>query len=131
MAPQRLKNSFMHYFGSNQPLISTYLVSLKSTMLSPIKFDKVTPRGILTMKFDDFYQQLMDQLNQATAGSNEISQEAKIYLRAATSNLFNKLDIVSKEEFEAQKAVLARSREKINQLELQLEQLKQLIESAK
>ena len=70
------------------------------------------------MKFDDFYQQLMDQLNQATAGSNEISQEAKIYLRAATSNLFNKLDIVSKEEFEAQKAVLARSREKINQLEL-------------
>ena len=100
-------------------------------MLSPIKFDKVTPRGILTMKFDDFYQQLMDQLNQATAGSNEISQEAKIYLRAATSNLFNKLDIVSKEEFEAQKAVLARSREKINQLELQLEQLKQLIDSAK
>ena len=46
-----------------------------------------------------------------------LSQEAAVYLRAATSNLFKKLDIVSKEEFEAQKAVLARSREKINQLE--------------
>ena len=83
------------------------------------------------MKFDEFYQQLTDQLNQATVGSDNISQEAKVYLRAATSNLFKKLDIVSKEEFEAQKAVLTRSREKINQLEQQLEQLQQLMDSAK
>lgn len=83
------------------------------------------------MKFEEFYQQLTDQLNQATAGSEDISQEAKIYLRAVTSNLFKKLDIVSKEEFEAQKAVLSRSREKIDQLEQQLEQMKQLIDNAK
>ena len=83
------------------------------------------------MKFEEFYQQLTDQLNQATVGSDNISQEAKVYLRAATSNLFKKLDIVSKEEFEAQKAVLTRSREKINQLEQQLEQLQQLMDSAK
>ena len=83
------------------------------------------------MKFEEFYQQLTDQLNQATAGSEDISQEAKVYLRAATSNLFKKLDIVSKEEFEAQKAVLSRSREKIDQLEQQLEQMKQLIDNAK
>jgi BMFP domain-containing protein YqiC len=100
-------------------------------MLSPIKFDKVALRGTLTMKFEEFYQQLTDQLNQATAGSDNLSQEAKVYLRAATSNLFKKLDIVSKEEFEAQKAVLTRSREKINQLEQQLEQLQQLMDSAK
>jgi ubiquinone biosynthesis accessory factor UbiK len=100
-------------------------------MFSPIKFDKVALRGIFTMKFEEFYQQLTDQLNQATAGSDNISQEAKVYLRAATSNLFKKLDIVSKEEFEAQKAVLTRSREKINQLEQQLEQLQQLMDSAK
>lgn len=83
------------------------------------------------MKFEEFYQQLTDQLNQATAGSEDISQEAKVYLRALTSNLFKKLDIVSKEEFEAQKAVLSRSREKIDQLEQQLEQMKQLIDNAK
>ena len=83
------------------------------------------------MKFEEFYQQLTDQLNQVAAGSDNISQEAKVYLRAATSNLFKKLDIVSKEEFEAQKAVLTRSREKINQLEQQLEQLQKLMDSAK
>lgn len=101
------------------------------TMLSLIKFDKVAVRGIFTMKFEDFYQQLIDQLNQTTVGSSEISQEVKVYIRAATSNLFKKLDIVSKEEFEAQKAVLRRSREKINQLELQLEQLAQRVNGAK
>lgn len=100
-------------------------------MLSPTKFDKVAIRGIFNMKFEEFYQQLTDQLNQATAGSEDISQEAKVYLRAVTSNLFKKLDIVSKEEFEAQKAVLSRSREKIDQLEQQLEQMKQLIDNAK
>jgi len=83
------------------------------------------------MKFEEFYQQLTDQINQATSGSDNISQETRVYLRAATSNLFKKLDIVSKEEFEAQKAVLARSREKINQLEQQLEQLKQQLDTAK
>jgi BMFP domain-containing protein YqiC len=83
------------------------------------------------MKFEEFYKQLTDQLNQATSGSNEISQEAKVYLRAATSNLFKKLDIVSKEEFDAQKTVLSRSREKINQLELQLEELKKLMDNTK
>ena len=100
-------------------------------MLSPTKFDKVAIRGIFNMKFEEFYQQLTDQLNQATAGSEDISQEAKVYLHAATSNLFKKLDIVSKEEFEAQKVVLSRSREKIDQLEQQLEQMKQLIDNAK
>ena len=83
------------------------------------------------MKFDEFYQQLTDQLNQVTTGSDGISQEAAVYLRATTSNLFKKLDIVSKEEFEAQKAVLARSREKINQLEIKMEQLKQQLDSGK
>ena len=83
------------------------------------------------MKFDEFYQQLTDQLNQVSTGSDGISQEAAVDLRAATSNLFKKLDIVSKEEFEAQKAVLARSREKINQLEQKMEQLKQRLDSEK
>ena len=83
------------------------------------------------MKFEEFYQQLTDQLNQATAGSDNISQEFAVYLRAATNNLFKKLDIVSKEEFDAQKVVLARSREKINQLEQQLEKLKQQLDTAK
>ena len=79
------------------------------------------------MKADQFYQQLKDQLNQAMSGSQTISDEGMVYLQAATNHLFKKLDIVSREEFDAQKAVLARSREKIAQLEQQITQLESKI----
>ena len=79
------------------------------------------------MKADQFYQQLKDQLNQAMSDSQTISDEAMVYLQAATNNLFKKFDIVSREEFDAQKAVLARSREKIAQLEQLITQLESKI----
>lgn len=75
------------------------------------------------MKSDDFYQQLQDQLDIAMSGAHAFNAEAMTYLQAATNNLFNKLDIVSREEFDAQKAVIVRSREKIAQLETQLAEL--------
>ena len=105
--------------------------SLEFLSLDGLKYYLFYLSNGFIMKFDEFYQQLTDQLNQVTTGSDGISQEAAVYLRAATSNLFKKLDIVSKEEFEAQKAVLARSREKINQLEIKMEQLKQQLDSDK
>jgi len=49
------------------------------------------------------------------------------YLQAATNHLFDKFDIVSREEFDAQKAVLARSREKITQLEQKLAELEKTL----
>ena len=75
------------------------------------------------MKPDDFYQQLKDQLNVAMDGSQALNAEALSYLQAATNRLFDKLDIVSREEFDAQKSVLARSRKKIAKLETQLAKL--------
>ena len=69
------------------------------------------------MKFDEFYQQLTDQLNQVTTSSDGISQEAAVYLRAATSNLFKKLDIVSKEEFEALETIAKRLESRLEELE--------------
>jgi BMFP domain-containing protein YqiC len=75
------------------------------------------------MKPDDFFQQLKDQLNSAMTGSKSLNAEAMTYLQAATNTLFDKFDIVSREEFDAQKAVLARSRQKITQLEQQLTEL--------
>ena len=41
-------------------------------------------------------------------------------LRAAASSAFEKMDLVSSEEFEVQKLVLLRTREKLEQLELQV-----------
>ena len=82
------------------------------------------------MKPDDFYQQLKNQLNQVMAGSERLNAEAMTYLQAATNQLFNKLDIVSREEFEAQKSVLLRSRDKITQLEAQLAQMEKTLKDS-
>ena len=59
--------------------------------------------------------------------SHALSTEAMTYLQAATNNLFNELDIVSKEDFDAQKAVIARSREKIDKLETQIAELEKTL----
>jgi BMFP domain-containing protein YqiC len=83
----------------------------------------------IIMKPDDFYQELKDQLKQATTVSQGLNAEAMVYLQAATNHLFDKFDIVSREEFDAQKAVLARSREKIVQLEAQITKLEKTLEN--
>lgn len=44
-------------------------------------------------------------------------------LRALLSSTFEKLDLVTREEFDVQRLVLARAREKISQLEAQLAEL--------
>lgn len=79
------------------------------------------------MKPQDFYQQLKEQLNQTVNGSQMINAEAMLYLQSAINHLFDKFDIVSREEFDAQKAVLARSREKIVQLEKQITELERAL----
>ena len=79
------------------------------------------------MKQEDFYQHLRDQLDVVMNGSQALSTEAMTYLQAATNNLFNELDIVSKEDFDAQKAVIARSREKIDKLETQIAELEKTL----
>jgi len=79
------------------------------------------------MKPQDFYQQLKEQLNQTVNGSQMINAEVMLYLQSAINHLFDKFDIVSREEFDAQKAVLARSREKIVQLEKQITELERAL----
>ena len=79
------------------------------------------------MKPEDFYQHLKDQLDEVMNGSHTLSTEAMTYLQAATNNLFNELHIVSKEDFDAQKAVIARSREKIDKLETQIAELEKTL----
>ena len=79
------------------------------------------------MKPQDFYQQLKEQLNQTVNGSQMINAEVMLYLQSAINHLFDKFDIVSREEFDAQKAVLAHSREKIVQLEKQITELERAL----
>ena len=55
--------------------------------------------------------------------NGSLSAELEKNVRALAMSSFSKLDLVSREEFDAQSAVLARTREKLEQLEAQLEQL--------
>ena len=69
-------------------------------------------------RIDQFIQQA-----KALLPSNALSGEVEPKLRALASSLISKLDVVSREDFEAQSAVLLRTREKIDALEKQLQAL--------
>lgn len=75
------------------------------------------------MNPEDLHKDVLDQLNKTLAGAQAISDEAKRHLRSAMMSTFSKLDLVTREEFDAQRAVLLRSREKIDALERQLTEL--------
>jgi BMFP domain-containing protein YqiC len=59
--------------------------------------------------------------------SSTFKTEIKHNLRAVVQSAVSKLDMVSRDEFDAQVAVLHRSREKIDLLEQQLAELSSLI----
>ncbi|WP_101758507.1 accessory factor UbiK family protein [Oceanicoccus sp. KOV_DT_Chl] len=69
-------------------------------------------------RLDSFMQQA-----KALFPGDSFSADIEKNLRALAQSAFSKLDMVSKEEFDAQVAVLHRSREKIDQLEQQLAEL--------
>lgn len=80
-------------------------------MIDPKKFDEIAdtitralPPGLLQMRDD-----------------------AEKNIRAAMTSTFNKLDLVTREEFEVQSQVLLRTREKLEALELRVAELEQLI----
>jgi len=57
------------------------------------------------------------------ATAKAVQNDLEKNLRAATQAVFAKLDLVTREEFDVQRKVLARSREKIEQLEKQVAEL--------
>lgn len=79
------------------------------------------------MNSEDFYNRLKSQLDQAMAGTESLNTEVQMHLRLAVSKLFETLDVVSREEFDTQTAVLNRSREKIDRLEKQLAELEKSV----
>jgi len=79
------------------------------------------------MNPEDFHKQVWQQLNQTFAGAQTIGDEVQNHLRSAMMSTFSRLDLVTREEFDAQRAVLMRSREKIEILERQLAELEAAI----
>jgi BMFP domain-containing protein YqiC len=57
------------------------------------------------------------------ASAKTVQADVEKNLRAATQSVFARLDLVTREEFDVQRKVLARSRSKIEQLEKQVAEL--------
>lgn len=70
----------------------------------------------------DFIEQLVQQATRL-AGDSNLPQDIESKLRVLMQGAFNRMDLVSRDEFDAQAAVLARTREKLSALETQLAEL--------
>lgn len=76
------------------------------------------------MKNKDFFDDLSARLCKALPdGVIKIKEDVEKNFRAILLGTFAKLDIVTREEFDAQKKVLARTRKKLETLEKQLADL--------
>jgi BMFP domain-containing protein YqiC len=62
-------------------------------------------------------------LNALPPGVGDMKRDVEKNLRGALQGLFAKLDLVTREEFEVQTAVLARTREKLTALEARVAEL--------
>ena len=69
---------------------------------------------------DDIARRLNDAV---PTSARAVQADLEKNLRAATQSVFDRLDLVTREEFDVQRKVLARSRSKIEQLEKQVAEL--------
>ena len=73
--------------------------------------------------------QFIKQFNQAfIPGAQALGDEVQMQVRSALSSALQKMNLVTREEFDTQQAVLARSREKLDALELQISELEKTIQ---
>ena len=69
-------------------------------------------------------EEILKRLNSTLPpGAGVLKEDMEQGLRAALHSAFDKLDLVTREEFEVQAQVLARSRTKLEQLERQVAEL--------
>lgn len=73
-------------------------------------------------KINEMVQQVMSSL---PAGLRNLPEEMQANLRAGLQAAFNKLDLVTREEFDVQMNVLQRSRAKLAELEKKVKELEQ------
>jgi BMFP domain-containing protein YqiC len=73
-----------------------------------------------TPKPDEFINRIIDAL---PGGLDDLRQDTEKNLKSALAKVLEKMDLVSREEFEVQQAVLLRTREKLDAMEQQLKDL--------
>ncbi len=78
-------------------------------------------------KIDEIAIRLADTM---PPGLDAIRTDLEKNIRAALQGVLNNMDLVTREEFEVQKAVLAKTRQKVEALEQQLQVLEKQITKA-
>jgi BMFP domain-containing protein YqiC len=73
------------------------------------------------MRNQDLFEQIQRRIAEVLAQSPARDVEAN--LKAMMAGLFSRLDLVTREEFDVQREVLLRTREKLDQLEARLAQI--------
>lgn len=71
-------------------------------------------------KLDELARGVLDKL---PAGFQTVQQDMEKNLRAALQSALGKLELVTRDEFEVQSAVLQRTREKLENLEARVDEL--------
>jgi BMFP domain-containing protein YqiC len=74
------------------------------------------------------FAELARRLGEVLPGK-QTSEDLEKTVKTVAQSVFSRLDLVTREEFDAQVAVLARSRERIQQLEARILQLSQQIDT--
>ncbi|MCB5161446.1 accessory factor UbiK family protein [Marinomonas algarum] len=75
---------------------------------------------------DQFIKQLGTGLEQAAETLGKLpKEEIQVHLHEVARNTLSKMDLVTREEFEVQEAMLAKYREKLALLEARLQELEQ------
>ncbi|WP_024461824.1 accessory factor UbiK family protein [Marinimicrobium sp. LS-A18] len=70
---------------------------------------------------NDFAQKFFQEIDRKLPGLQDMLPKQEI--KAAVQSALGKMDLVTREEFDAQSAVLQRTRERLEQLEKQLAEL--------
>jgi BMFP domain-containing protein YqiC len=83
--------------------------------------------GRLTMDKPNFFQDLQAKINQAI--ENSPAKDIEKNVKAMLNQGFSKLDLVTREEFDVQAQVLAKTRAKLEALETRVEELEALLEA--
>jgi hypothetical protein len=71
-------------------------------------------------KLEDLAEHIRNLL---PSGASELRDEVKMNLRAALGAALARMDLVTREEFDAQSALLARTRERLEKLEATVQEL--------
>jgi hypothetical protein len=77
-------------------------------------------------RLDELVQRIIDQL---PSDLHQIKADLERNLRAALSSALARLELVTREEFDIQAALLARTRERLEQLQARIEELERRIRS--